>query len=173
MSQTSASLPEYQTPFTPSDEQKERAEALKRFNRLYVLTPIIAVSVVTVLIIATMIILAIAPNYSENTVFISALADMSIIMFTIPMIILMLSGPLLLIGLINLSRKRRKLGKPAFDQGGGLQVLLWKLDLLVQKSQSKTNEVAPQLADQVIRFNEAIAYVGAFFNQIINAFKRS
>ena len=33
-------------------------------------------------------------------------------------------------------------------------------------AQNKTNEIAPQLADQVIRFNESIAYVSAFSKQI-------
>lgn len=165
-------------PFTPNDAQKEREAALKRFNRLYVLAPVIAISVISAFLIILMIVIVLVMSFSDDMnaqylSFISGLADITIIMFTIPMIILMISGPLMLAGMINMSRKRRKLGKPAFDQGGGLQVLLWKMDNLVQKSQNKTNEVAPQMAEQVIRFNELIAYAQGFFKQIIRYCKRS
>ena len=165
-------------PFKPNDKQREREAALKRFNRLYVLMPIIAISVISVLIIALMIIAVLAMSFSDNfseefLSFISGLADITIIMFLMPMIILMISGPMMLGAMINRSRTRRKMGKPAFDQGGSFQVLLWKLDNLIVKSQNKTNEVAPQLADQVIRFNESIAYVSAFLKQITSYFKRS
>ena len=168
-------LPE---PFEPNERQLEREAALKRFNRLYVLTPIIAISVISVLIIVLMVVAVIAMSISDNVneeflLFISGLADITIIMFTIPMIILMISGPLLLVAMINNSRNRRKLGKPAFDQGGKFQVLLWRMDNLIERTQNKTNEVAPQMADQVIRFNESIAYIGGFINQIKSYFKRS
>ena len=168
----------YQEPFKPSDAQQEREAALKRFNRLYVLMPIILFCVISVLIIAAMIVavlvMSVTDNVNEELIsFISGLADITIITFTIPMIILMISGPLLLMAMINNSRKRRKAGKPAFDQGGSFQVLLWKMDNLIQKSQNKTNEIAPQMADQVIRFNESIAYVAAFLKQIVSYFKRS
>lgn len=165
-------------PFKPNERQREREAALKRFNRLYVLTPIIAFSVISVLIILLMVIAVIAMSISDTVneefiSFISGLADITIIMFIIPMIIVMISGPLLLAAMINNSRNRRKLGKPAFDQGGKFQVLLWRMDNLIERTQNKTNEVAPQMADQVIRFNESIAYVGGFLNQIKSYFKRS
>lgn len=168
----------YHEPFKPSATQREREAALKRFNRLYVLMPVIAITVISVLIITVMIIAVLVMAFSDTgnakfLSFLSGLADITIIMFTIPMIILMISGPLLLGGMINMSRNRRKLDKPAFDQGGSLQVLLWKMDNLIQKSQEKTNEIAPKMADQVIRFNESLAYVAAFFKQIANFFKRS
>ncbi len=163
----------YREPFSPSAEQKQRAEALKRFNRLYVLTPVIVATTAAVLIITLMLVATLAPGISVNTEFISALADITIMMILFPMILLMLTGPLLLMAIINTSRKRRKLGKPAFDQGGGFQVLLWKLDLLIQKSQRKTNEVAPQMANQVIRFNETLAFIEAFIKQFAHYFRRS
>ena len=165
-------------PFKPNDRQQEREAALKQFNRLYVLAPVIAISAISVLIIVFMIIAVLIMAFSGSVnstflTFISGLADITIIMFTMPMIILMISGPMLLAAMINRSHKRRKAGKPAFDQGGSFQVLLWKMDNLIEKSQNKTNEIAPQLADRVIRFNESIAYVSAFSKQILSYFKRS
>jgi hypothetical protein len=165
-------------PFKPSVAQKERAAALKRFNRLYVLGPVIVFSVISFLIIIFMIIAVLVMSFNDDInaqylSFISGLADITLILFIIPLIILMISGPALLIGMINKSRNRRRLGKPAFDQGGKLQVLLWKMDNLVKKSQTKTNEVAPKMAEQVIRFNESIAYAQGFFKQIIRFFTRS
>jgi heme/copper-type cytochrome/quinol oxidase subunit 2 len=165
-------------PFKANDAQKEREAALKRFNRRYVLAPVIAISVISILVIVFMIGIVLVMAFSDEMnaqylSFLSGLADITIIMFTIPMIILMISGPLMLAGMINMSRKRRKLGKPAFDQGGSLQVLLWKMDNLIEKSQTKTNEVAPQMAEQIIRFNESIAYAQGFFKQITSYFKRS
>ncbi len=165
-------------PFKPSDRQKEREAALKRFNRLYVLTPIIAISVISVLIIVLMVVAVLYMSINEEVnqefiSFMSGLADITIITFIFPMIILMISGPALLGAMINASSKRRKAGKPAFDQGGKLQVLFWRMDSLIERSQTKTNEIGPQAADKVIRFNESIAYVGAFLKQIASYFKRS
>ena len=173
MTQPTSPLTEYREPFHPTDEQKQRAQALKRFNRLYVLTPVIVATVVAVLVITLLLVATLAPGITVNTEFISALADITIMMILFPMILLMISGPLLLMAIINTSRKRRKLGKPAFDQGGGFQVLLWKIDLLIQKSQRKTNEVAPQMANQVIRFNETLAFIEAFIKQLAHYFRRS
>lgn len=173
MTQPTSPRTEYRETFSPTDAQKQRAEALKRFNRLYVLTPIIIAAVVALLIITLMLVATLAPGITVNAEFISALADITIMMILFPLILLMISGPLLLAAILNASHKRRKLGKPAFDQGGGLQVLLWKIDLLIQKSQRKTNEVAPQIANQVIRFNEKLAYIEAFIKQLANNFRRS
>ena len=178
MTQQTSPTTQYPEPFKPSKTQIEREAALKRFNRLYVLMPIILFSVISVLIIALMSIAVLVMSISDSVnlefvSFISGLADITIIMFTIPMIIVMISGPLLLGVMINNSRNRRKLGKPAFDQGGSFQVLLWKLDNLIQKSQTKTNEIAPKMADQVIRFNESLSFTGAFLKQITSYFKRS
>ncbi|MBE2220569.1 MAG: hypothetical protein IAF02_03460 [Anaerolineae bacterium] len=178
MTQQTSPITPYQEPFKQSEAQLKREAALKRFNRLYVLTPIILFCVISVMIIVAMIVAVLVMSFTDNVnpallSFFSGLADITIIMFTFPMIILMVSGPLLLGAMINNSRKRRKLGKPAFDQGGSFQVLLWKIDNLIEKSQNKTNEVAPQMADQVIRFNESIAYVVAFFKQLASYFKRS
>ena len=75
--------------------------------------------------------------------------------------------------MINNWWNRRKSGTPAFDQGGRLQVLFWQLDNNLQNAQYKLNETAPQMADQVIRFNESIAYVQGFSKQILSNFKRS
>lgn len=167
-----------QEPFKPSDRQKERKAALKRFNRLYVFTPIITIAVIFVLIIVSMVIavfyMSINNNVNEKLIsFISGLADITVIIFTLPLIIIMISGPLLLGVLINNSRNRRKMGKSAFDQGGKLQVLLWRMDKFMEQIQTKTNEVAPRMADQVIRFNESIAYIKGFIQQITSYFKRS
>jgi uncharacterized membrane protein len=178
MTQQTSPTTSYPEPFNPSEVQREREASLKRFNRLYVLLPIILIGIISVVIIIAMITTVIAMSITDTVnesliSFISGLADITIILFTIPMIILMISGPVLLGAMISNSRKRRKQGKPAFDQGGSFQVLLWKIDNLIQKSQNKTNEVAPQMANQVIRFNESTAYVSAFLRQIASYFKRS
>ena len=78
----------YQEPFKPSDAQQEREAALKRFNRLYVLMPIILFCVISVLIIAAMIVavlvMSVTDNVNEELIsFISGLADITIITFTI------------------------------------------------------------------------------------------
>lgn len=164
---------DYNEPFKPSEEQWQRANSLKRFNRLYVYTPVALFSIIVVVLVALMLIGVLAPGLTGMAEFASAMADVVLIMFMFPLIILMLTGPLLLFALLNNSRNRRKTGKPRFDQGGSFQVLLWKLDNLIQKSQAKTNEISPKMADQVIRFNELLAYTEALLKQIFSYFKRN
>jgi amino acid transporter len=138
-----------------------------------VYAPVVLFSFIVILLVVLMLIGVLAPGLTGMAEFASAMADVVLIMFMIPLIILMLIGPLLLFALLNNSRNRRKAGKPRFDQGGSFQVLLWKLDNLIQRSQTKTNEIAPKMADQVVRFNELLAYTEAFLKQIFSYFKRS
>ncbi|PID84912.1 MAG: hypothetical protein CSB13_10740 [Chloroflexi bacterium] len=165
-------------PFKPSERQKAREAALKRFNQLYVSMPIIIFSVIAVLIIVLMVIAVLYRFINEDVnwdilPFISGLADIVIILFTIPLIIVMIAAPALLAGIIYVSNKRRKADKSTVVQGGKFQVLFWKMDNLIEYVQTKTNKIAPQVANQVIRFNESIAYMGAFLKQIATYFKRS
>lgn len=146
---------------------------MHRFNRLYVYLPL-GVVIATAVIILTLFLVGIfAPGLTGAAEFASALADVTIILFSIPMMLLCALGPALLIGLVTFNRKRRQQGIPHMEDGGRLQVLFWKLDLFIQQAQTKTIETAPKVADPIIKAAAQWAYLGAFLKKLRSYLKRS
>ena len=160
-------------PFQPGSEQLARKAALHRFNRLYVYLPLGFIIVITLAIIILLLVGVLAPGLTGANEFASALADVTIILFSIPLMALCAVGPAMLVGIIAFSRDRRKKGIPRMDDGGRIQELLWKMDNLVHQVQTKTVEITPRIAKPVIETNARLAYLHAFLKQIQSYLKRS
>jgi Zn-dependent protease with chaperone function len=159
--------------YEPNQRQLERQAALHRFNSYYVFLPL---GVLTLLAAAAVILLLIgifSPSLSGAAAYASALADITIILFVLPQLVLLSLGPALLIGLIFLERRRRQAGRPRFDDGGKLQVWLWRLDLLLQRAQQKTAVSTTKAAEPIITFQGWLAYADAFRKRIYTYLKRS
>jgi hypothetical protein len=107
--------------------------------------------------------------------FISAVADIIIILWTIPAIILVSLLPIAYIAYYANRRQKRKLD----PQTGPLayrsrtQVLLWRIQVFLGQTQVKTDEIAPKVAKPVIDFNAFIAYLGAWLNIVTRPFRGS
>lgn len=173
MTQPRPDTTNYLQPFEPSQEQLARNAALHRFNRLYLYLPLGLTVATAVAIIILFLIGVLAPGLTGAAEFASALADITIILFSLPLMLLCALGPVMLGGMLMFSRNRRQQGIPRFDNGGRIQVLLWKLDNLIQQSQTKTVEVAPKITQPVIKANATLAYISAFFKKIQSYLKRS
>ncbi len=173
MEQSSIVIPDYEPAFQPSPEQLARKAALKRFNRLYVFLPLGIVIALALTVIVLLLVGVLAPGLTGAAEFASALADMTIILFSLPMMLLCAIGPALLAGLIVFSRNRRQAGVPRMDDGGAIQVLLWKMDNLVRQAQSKVVETSPKVARPVVEFNAKLAYFQAFWQKVWSYLKRS
>lgn len=173
MTQSEPNSANYTVPFQPSQAQKERRAALHRFNRLYVYLPLGLITAVALLVIILFLVGIFAPGLTGAAEFASGLADITIILFSIPMMLLCAVGPLSLAGIYSVSRNRRKQGKPRMDDGGRMQQLFWQIDNLVQRAQTKTGEISPQIARPIIQANAFVAYLHAFLKQIKSYLKRS
>lgn len=168
--------PHYQEPkFEPTAAQLERDRLLRRRTRLYIYLPLGIVSFIALVLIALILIGLFVFGVQGFAEFISAVADIIVILWIIPMIILVSLLPIAYVAYFANRRQKRKLD----PQTGPLayrsrpQVLLWRIQLFMGQTQVKTDEIAPKVAKPVISFNALIAYLGAWLNIVIRPFRGS
>ena len=81
--------PHYHEPtFEPTTAQLERDRLLRRRSRLYIYLPLGIVSFIALVLIALILIGIFAPGIQGTEEFISAVADIIVILWIIPMIIM-------------------------------------------------------------------------------------
>lgn len=160
------------TTYIPDVAQRARAAALRRFNWLYVYTPIIVFSLVALILVILLLWGVLSPNIEGTNAFVSGLADMIIILFSLPLLLLCALGPVALVAMIVLTIQRRRdpQATPILDR---LHVLLWRLDNLVERVLVRTKELAPRVAEPVIRAHARAAYLKTFFNRVKRILIRS
>lgn len=157
--------PEAQPPvaFQPSAEQLARADALRRFNWLYIYTPLIMLAVVTVSLVFWLtwgMLFATELGISQMRERVSAVADLIIIALTLPATLMCLLLPGLGIALLVHDRERE------MTRIAWLRTWLWRLDSLVAQVRDKTAENAPKVAGQVVQFNGRVSYFRALLWRI-------
>lgn len=160
------------TTYRPTPEQRQRAAALRRFNWLYVYTPVIVVSLVALILVILLLWGALSPNIEGTSAFVSGLADVIIILFSLPLLALCAIGPGALVAMIVLTVRRRRDPQAAalLDR---LHTLLWRLDNMVERVLVKTRELSARAAGVVIRVQARAAYLKTLFNRIKGVFIRS
>ncbi|NCF65376.1 MAG: hypothetical protein JSV68_15535 [Anaerolineaceae bacterium] len=166
--------PPYHEPtFGPSAEQLERDQILRRRTRLYIYLPLGIVSFIAVVLIVLILIGLFAPGIVGTAAFISAVADIIVILWIIPMILVVSILPITYIAYFVNRRQKRKLdpqtGPLAYRSR--LQVFLWRIQLFMNRTQVKTDELAPKVAEPVTEFNAILAYLGAWLNILIRPFR--
>ena len=168
--------PPYQEPtFEPSAEQLERDRILRRRNRLYIYLPLSIISLISIVLIVLILIGIFAPGIVGTEVFISAVADIIIILWTIPAMIIVAILPVSYFAYLMNRREKRKLdpqtGPLAYRSR--IQVFLWRIQLFMNGAQLKTDELAPKVAKPVTDFNAYLTYLGAWLNILIRPLRRS
>lgn len=154
--------------FVPTAVQLERAKALKRFNwwAIYVPLGVLATAVVAFLIY--LLILAIWPPYSDTRLFLSGVADIILIFFMLPVVLLfglLLAG--IFGGAIYWRRSKKETGEPSLqNKYGRLRLLLWKLDQKLSTVYRKIDQLMPQIAQPVVRLNATLAYLSSWLGQV-------
>jgi hypothetical protein len=168
--------PPYHEPtFEPSAAQLERDRILRRRTRLYIYLPLGIVSFIAIVLIVLILIGLFAPGIVGTEVFISALADIIVILWIGPMILLVSILPIGYIAYFVNRRQKRKLNPQTgpLAYRSRIQVLLWRIQYFVDRSQVKTVEIAPKVAKPVIDFNVLLADLGAWLNILIRPIRRS
>lgn len=161
--------------FEPSAIQLERDKELRRRNRLYIYLPLGIVTFLSIVIIVLLLIGIFAPGITGTEEFIAAVADIIIILWIIPAILLLSLLPIGYVSYMVNRRNQRKLNPQTgpLAYRSRIQVLLWRVQYFVERSQSTTNEYAPKIAQPVTRFNSFIAYVEAWLNALVKPIKGS
>lgn len=168
----SVSPEEIGTTYTPNAEQVQRAAALRRFNWLYIYTPVIVLSLVALTLVILLLWGVLSPGVEGTSAFVSGLADVVAILFSLPLIVLCAIGPAALLAIVVLAVRRRR-DPQATSILERLHVLLWRLDTVTAKVMVKTEELAPRVAEVVIRAHARTAYLNNLFNRVKRIFVRS
>lgn len=159
-------------PFVPTAVQLERANALKRFNRLVIYLPLGLLVTAVLGFLIYLLIIAIWPPYEDTRLFLSGIADIILILFMLPVVLifgLLLAG--IFGGLVYQRQSRKKNGVPTLPQKyGRLRLLLWKLDQKLSTVYRKADQLMPKVANPVIRFNAFTAYVTTWLSAVWRKF---
>lgn len=156
----------------PTDEQRTRMAALKKFNWLFVYTPVLVGAVIIIVLIGLLLWGVFSPAVEGTRAFASALADITIIFIIIPQLFLCALPTLGAVGFVIYKRQNKpEDGQP--PRYGRLQTLFWKIDNLLTKAQTAIQNTAPKVAQPVIKGNALLAYLAAILKQLKNNFTRS
>ena len=158
--------------YKPTASQLERDKELQRRNRLYIYLPI---SFACLLAIGTIVLILIglfAPGIVGTEVFIAAVADIIVILWIIPVIALLSILPIGYLAYIVNRRNKRNLNPQTgpLAYRSRIQVLLWRVQYFIEKTESKTTEVAPKVAKPITKFNGILAYLEAWLNILTRPF---
>ena len=149
--------------YLPTLEQLERKAALRRFNRLYVYLPLAIFTTIAVIIIIALFWGAFSGDNAQRRIFISALADIVVILGTIPLILAFSIVP---IGAIATYFYMRSLPQQEHSR---THDFLWQLNNGINKVGNKTEEVAPKLIKPITASNGAYSYLSTFVRTIVGS----
>ena len=154
--------------FVPTAVQLERAEALTRFNRWAIYVPLGVLATAVVGFLIYLLILAVWPPYEDTRLFLSGVADIILIFFMLPVVLLF---GLLLAGIFGGAfywrQSKKETGEPSLqNKYGRLRLLLWKLDQKLSTVYRKVDQVMPKIAQPVMRLNATLAYISSWLGQL-------
>jgi hypothetical protein len=148
-----------QPSYVPTEEQSKRAAARRRFNRLYIYTPIFLLTAVALFLFGIMVWSLFTPNGAENAAFLSGVADIILILVLVPQIFIWGAIVAVPIALYIKRRRDRRQPVPAdqkyVHQYGRFRLLLWQIDhKLSQLQQLLANRILPAVINPVIRAHQ-------------------
>lgn len=152
--------------YQPTAEQAQRDAKLRRFNLLYVYTPIGLVSALAISIVVILLIVAVNPPSEETLIFLSGLADVALVIAMLPVIVV---GAVLLGLIIYSFVQARRSGAAPVRQ---TQKLLWRMNNVVDRLQVRTAHVADAIVQPFMTLNGAFSYVKVLLGQILGMVKR-
>lgn len=161
--------------FEPTVEQVARERRRRRFLRLYVYLPLAIVTLISVVLVVLLLVGVFSVDGEDTAAFASALADIVVILWTLPLLLLCAIGPLAYVAYVMNRRQRRKEQPQTGPQAeyGRLQVLLWRVDSFMLIVERKTVEMAPKVAAPLIKLNANMTYVETWLQQAANQLKRN
>lgn len=158
----------YSPPPAPTPEQLERDRQLKRFNRLYVYLPLGAGIFITLTIIILLLIGMFVPGLTGAEAFMSAMADLIIILWSLPMLILCAIVPLGYLAYVLNRRQKRKLQPQTgpLANRSRVQILLWRIQSFLDSADKQTEGVSDRIAAPIIRLNSYLSSTEAWLNNL-------
>jgi len=152
--------------YHPSAEQLARRKARQRFYRLYMLLPLGLVALVATTIVVLLLIGVFSPGIIGTEAFISALADIILILWIMPMLVLL---ALFILGFVALTVNRRQQRNLLPEdsprrQYGRVQLVLWRVQRFLDQASAKVDQTADAMVAPVIRNNGRIEEAEAWWD---------
>lgn len=162
-----ANIMDNQSTNGPTEAQAERAASLKQFNRLAVYLPLLLFALVALGLVAVLLYYNLVWSNEPLRRFTGALANLIIILGSIPLLLLCAILPLgVLFGYVY----GRRQGQAPLQR---LQRLLWGIDNRVGGMQRQVEAVAPQAAAPLIAAHARAAYLSTLLQRIRQIVRRS
>jgi hypothetical protein len=157
-------------PFVPTAVQLERTNDLKRFNRLVIYLPLGLLATAVIGVFTYLFVLAVWPPYEDTRLFISGIADIILILFALPVVLivgLLLAG--IFGGAIYWRQSRKEEEEPSLQKKyGRLRLLLWKVDQKLSGIYRQADLLMPKLANPIIKFNTTMTYINTRLAHLSN-----
>ncbi len=149
--------------YLPTPEQLERKAGLRRFNKLYVYLPMGIFAAIAIITTVALFWGAFAGDPAQRRIFISAVADIVVILATIPLI---LTFTVLVGAAAAAYFYARSLPK---QKNGRVHVFLWQLNNGINKVGNKTDDIAPKLIKPITASHGVQSYLSAFVRTIVGS----
>lgn len=163
------------TTYRPTVEQLARDETRRRYLRRNVYAPVIIAALLVLAMIVLLVVLAFAVPSPRVAALVTGLSALTIILFSLPIIVLMSILPIAWLALTVNRRQRRKnfpeLGPMAYR--GRLQTWLWQLDSLLDDAQIGVMSLTARLRRPLIKLHAQAAYLATWLRGIRENFRRS
>lgn len=162
-----------QPSYQPTAEQLARDEALKRYNRLYLMLPLAIAVLIALGLLITLIVLAFLPNHDSIRQFISGMADIVIILASIPMTLLCAILPIAYIAFAWNRRQQRQMypqtGPMAYR--GRIQSFLWWVQSKLDQVQAAVERGSTGVANRVMGAHERFEYYRTLGDRLSRNFR--
>jgi hypothetical protein len=163
------------TAYRPTQEQLARDEYRRSYLRKNVYLPIAAAVFLVLVVLGLIIYLAFGVRTPEAVSFIAGLSALTIILFSIPVIILMAILPIVWLALTLNRRQKRRLypetGPMAYRSR--VQTVLWQVDSLLDGAGKGSARFAERLTRPLIAFHGRLAYLQVWLDKIRRSLTRS
>lgn len=166
--------PPSQPAYHPTAEQLAREQQLRRFNRLYIALPLGLLALVAVGLVVLLLVGVFSPGIVGTEAFISALADIIIILWIMPMLVLM---ALLVIGFVALRLNRRQKRKLLPEDSlmlryGRVQPFLWRVEGYLDRADAQVNRAADNMTEPLISNHGRAAAAKAWADILTRPFRK-
>lgn len=156
--------------YQPTITQRERFEKLRRFNWLYVYTPILICTAVVLVLIGMMMWGTFANPETPTRLFFSGMADLILILILLPLIVIGLIGPAALGGFVywQIQSRRTRQEQPVQIEGNLVQRYSWRLEALLDKAAVTIERIVAKIATLLIRVHGQVEFASQFLRKIID-----
>ena len=159
--------------YKPHTYQIERATRNQRSTRWHYF-PVAVAGTLAILFSLFLLYQAIRPSTPNTYAFLSGMADFTLIMFMLPLILVFLVVQILMIGLgVYYIQWKRDMPESPVKTYGYIRIFLWQVETWLERGRPYIDKASEKASNIIISFNEKIAYIEAWLTTLKKWITRS